>query len=1062
MSPSAHRDDSYEEIAELITTLHETEARLESLTHGEIDTVFDRTGRLFVLQRAQANLQRNTLMQQAAVLDALPAHVALLDAEGVIVSVNETWRAFAAANGMKDPARGVGRNYLTICDGAAGMDWQEAPLVSAGIRAVLRGETTSFSVEYPCHSPDQQRWFQVTATPLSSKASGAVVMHLDVTARRKAEEVLQESEERFSGAFEFAPIGVALVSPDGTRWLRVNRALSELFGYSEEEFQTRTVQELTHPDDVVKSLQNVERVVDGGARGYQLEKRYIHKNGQLIEALLSIALIRDGQGKPLYFVAHILDITARNRAEAELRLSNQRFLQIAENITDVFWVRSPDMQRVLYVSPAWERIWGRNVETLYGSPQEWSFFVAPEDRERTRAGFAELTAERATIDMEHRILRPDGEVRWVHVRGTQVRDDAGTLINIIGIVTDITDRKRAASELEIERARLVFAQQVAKVGNWEYDLDTSSVQWSKETYSIFETDPLGPVTFESVMAKVHPDDRAGLDEAFARSIERQSPGSFEHRIPFADGRTKFVEQRWQIAAGDDELLPNVLGTCQDITERKQSEIALRRSQQRLRDIIDGLGPSMFVGLLTPEGILLEVSRSPLEATGLKASDVIGRHFADCGWWTGMPGMQQQLREAIVRAARGEASRFDVMTHGLDGKFVDTDFSLEPMRDENGRVVFLIPSAVVITERKAAERALRQSQKMDAVGQLAAGVAHEFNNILQALMSMATFARIRGVSPEILKIAGEMEVQLRRGAKVTQQLLAASRHQELARTHIDVGAKIAMTHELLRRLIPENIRIAVENSAVPCSIEGDAGQLQQVLLNLAINARDAMPDGGTLTLRVVCSEEDVAIEVEDDGTGFDATAREHIFEPFFTTKEVGKGTGLGLAVVHGIVEQHGGRIEVRSQPGQGSLFRLIFPRIASAPVATAPIEPETDPDQASGRILLVEDEQAVREGLSLLLTMAGYEVVSVGGGEEALALPMTPVPDLLLSDVSLPGVGGPALAKMLRSRWPDLRVTLMTGNLQAATRHTAEEQGWEVLEKPFDIEVLSRHLKLAMG
>lgn len=933
MSSGIHPDHSTEEIAGLITTLHATLARLEAATHGEVDTVADESGRVFLLRRAQEGFQRSTLMQQAAVLDALPAHIALLDAGGSIVSVNETWRAFATANGMSDPSQGVGQNYLAVCDAAA-ESCEDARLVAAGIRAILQGDTAAFSIEYPCHSRGRQSWFGLTVTPLASRATGAVVMHLEVTSRRKAEEVLQESEERFSGAFEFAPIGVALVSPDGTRWLRANRVLSGLLGYSEEELQTLTVQELTHPDDIAMSTQNVGRAIDGGARTFQLEKRYIHRNGQIIDALLSISLIRDAEGQPLYFVSHILDVTERNRAEAELRLSNQRFVQLAKNINDVFWIRSPDMRRVLYVSPAWERIWGRGLETLHDSPQEWISFVAPEDRARVSAGFESLTGESATIDMEHRIIRPDGEVRWIHVRATQVRDDAGVLINIIGIVTDIT-------------------------------------------------------------------------------------------------------------------------------ERKQNEVALRESRQRLRDIIDGLGPSVFVGLLTPEGILIEINRSPLDATGMKPSDVIGRHFADCPWWNGMPEVQQQVRDAIGRAARGEASRFDVRSRGLAGKFIDTDFSLQPLCDENGRVAFLVPSSIVITERKQAEAALRHSQKMEAVGQLAAGVAHEFNNILQALMSMATITRIRGVSPEIVKIAGEMEVQLRRGARVTQQLLAASRHQELTRTHLDLVDRVATAHELLRRLIPENIRIVVESCAVPASMEGDAGQLQQVLLNLAINARDAMPDGGTLTLRAVCSGEEVALEVEDDGCGFDATAREHIFEPFFTTKDIGKGTGLGLAVVHGIVEQHGGRIEVRSHPGQGTLFRLIFPRIATVP-AVPDLIPETALPQASGRILLVEDEEGVREGLTLLLTMAGYEVVAVSGGEEALALPATPVPDLLLSDVSLPGVGGPALATLLRTRWPDLKVTLMTGNLEAATRRTAEEQGWDVLQKPFDIEVLSEHLEHMLG
>jgi two-component system cell cycle sensor histidine kinase/response regulator CckA len=560
---------------------------------------------------------------------------------------------------------------------------------------------------------------------------------------------------------------------------------------------------------------------------------------------------------------------------------------------------------------------------------------------------------------------------------------------------------------------------------------------------------------------IHPEDRAMMAETFSESMPQTGSSSAEHRILFPDGRVKFIEERWQVIFSATGTPLRAVGTCQDISERKLAETALRQSQRHLRDIIDGLGPSMFVGLLTPQGIILEVNRSPLEAVVADQAEIIGRHFAETDWWRDLPEVRQQLHEAIERAARGEPSRFDMRARGIAGKFIDIDFSLQPLHDEHGSVIFLVPSAIVITERKQAEDALRRSQKMEAVGQLAAGVAHEFNNILQTLMSMATITRIRAVSPEILRIANDMETQLRRGAKVTQQLLAASRHQELTRTPLDLDEHVATTRDLLRRLIPENIEITVETSREAAWIEADAGQLQQVLLNLAINARDAMPDGGFLTLRVLCTEKEVSLEVEDSGSGFDEEAREHLFEPFFTTKEVGKGTGLGLAVVYGIVEQHGGRIEARSQLGQGSVFRVSLPRVP--PVATAENLVKPRPvAAAAGRILLVEDEEGVREGLTVLLTLEGYDVTSVSRGEEAVALKDAPAPDMLLSDISLPGVDGLALATILCTRWPKLKVTLMTGYLEAPARNTAREHGWDVLRKPFDIDALCAHLALKLG
>jgi PAS domain S-box-containing protein len=744
-------------------------------------------------------------------------------------------------------------------------------------------------------------------------------------------------------------------------------------------------------------------------------------------------------------------------SEDELQRSIQNFHFLADHITDAFWIRSADMREVHYVSPAFERIWGRPVETLLANPESWVEFIHPDDRHRVHAHFLGLTGERTNLDIEYRIFRLDGVLRWIRVRGFQVRDDEGTLIRIIGIVTDITEQRRLAGELENERARLVAAQQVAKVGSWETDLRTMEVIWSLETHRIFETKPVeGSVTHQSFLQRVHPDDRAAVDAAFLRSLDVDAQCTVEHRLLFPDGRVKFVEQRWQIARDDAGVAVKAIGTCQDISERKGAELELRASQQQLRGIIDGLGPSMFVALLTPDGTLVDINRAPLEATGVRAADILGRPFAEMPWWTYSAEVQQQVRDSIARADHGEPSRYDVRALGYDGRFFDVDFSLQPLRDDDGRVAFLVASASVITERKQAEAALRQSHKLEAVGRLAAGVAHEFNNILQTLMAMATLARMRAVTPESMKIATDMEAQIRRGAAVTQQLLLSSRHQDLTRTTFDLRDQVAHARDLLRRLIPENIALVVDSTLERAPVEGDPGQIHQVLLNLVINARDAMPEGGTLTLRVKREGGEVLLEVEDDGVGLDEATREHLFEPFFTTKEQGKGTGLGLAVVYGIVDQHGGRIEVVSRPGSGTLFRVILPETDSRAMA-AELTSRVEPARANGRILLVEDEDGVREGLAALLETLGYDVVAVARGEEALALPASLMPDLLLSDVSLPGIGGPALAQRLRERWSNMRVTLMSGYIDNRTRDIAREENWFVLQKPFEFEQLEKQL-----
>ena len=307
------------------------------------------------------------------------------------------------------------------------------------------------AVQFETFYPPLGIWFDARGFP---SPQGLAVYFRDITAVRQAGEALRESEERFYGAFEHAPIGVALVSPEG-RWLKVNRALCELVGYSEAELLARTFQDITHPEDLEIDLENVRRMIAGDILSYQMEKRYVHARGHFVTVLLNVSLVRDRQGVPRYFISQIQDITERKQTEDALRESNEEFHQLADNITDAFWIRSPDMREVHYVSPAFERIWGRPAEHLYANPEQWADFIVPEDRERVLGVYAELMRDVPSVDIEYRIVRPhDGEIRWVRARGFQVRDAAGNLIRLTGIITDITEPQRAAEALRTSLVEL--------------------------------------------------------------------------------------------------------------------------------------------------------------------------------------------------------------------------------------------------------------------------------------------------------------------------------------------------------------------------------------------------------------------------------------------------------------------------------------------------------------------------------------------------------------------------------------------------------------------------------
>jgi two-component system cell cycle sensor histidine kinase/response regulator CckA len=406
--------------------------------------------------------------------------------------------------------------------------------------------------------------------------------------------------------------------------------------------------------------------------------------------------------------------------------------------------------------------------------------------------------------------------------------------------------------------------------------------------------------------------------------------------------------------------------------------------------------------------------------------------------------------------RGET---DLMS--LDGRVVSISLIILVHKRSDGTVEFVSTIARDITGHRLLEGQLRQAQKMEAVGQLAAGVAHEFNNLLQALMSMAEILRLRGGSAQSMKMGADMAAQISRGASLTQQLLLFSRDVPIQKADLDLCEQVQKASVLLRQLIPENIRIVVEISPERLFVQGDAGQIQQVLLNLAINARDAMLAGGTLTLRARSCGGEVSLEVDDTGDGMDDTTRAHLFEPFFSTKEPGKGTGLGLAVVHGIVVEHDGRIEVESHPREGSCFRIILPLTFSDGMPRP--EPVDDVEElvGGGHILFVEDEAAVREGIAVWLETIGYSVVAVASGEEAIAMPLEPAPDLLLTDVTLAGISGRALGELLCERWPSLKVVLMSGYFEEASRVHAGTQGWHFLQKPFGMTELAGHVREAL-
>lgn len=758
-------------------------------------------------------------------------------------------------------------------------------------------------------------------------------------------------------------------------------------------------------------------------------------------------------------------------------------------------------------------------------------------------------------------------------------------------------RRKSDAALRRSEAELIEAQRLAHLGSWRLDVGSSEVFWTAELYRMLGLDPtLPPPPYTEHHRLFTPKSWQSLRTSVQHTLETGEPYELELEMIRADGSNGWMRARGERIQDAQGAILGLRGVAQDITLRKQAAVALLQSQNRLRGIIDGIGPSMFVGLMTDKGVLIEANRSALAAARLNLEDVIGKPFEETYWWAYSPEVQEQLRAAISRAARGEASRYDVRVRTAENQLIDIDFSLQPLRDESGKVAFLIPSASVITERKRVEEELRwktafleaqvdssldgilvvdaqrkqilqnqrtldlwkippdlvrsqddaeqthfaakrakdpqrfaekvawlnshpdevsrdeielvdgtildrysspvrdkagkyygriwtfrdvtehrkleaqlyQSQKIESIGQLAGGIAHDFNNIIGAIMMQTEFTSMFANSPEKVR-AGlwEIKVAAERAANLTRQLLLFSRQQVMQAQQLDLNELVTGLANMLRRVIREDVSLELQLHSTPLLIQADAGMLEQVLVNLAVNARDAMPNGGQIIIKtaekvfgsdLLESNPEAApgryawLSVTDTGCGMPPEIQSHIFEPFFTTKELGKGTGLGLATVFGIVKQHHGWLRVDSEVGKGTGFQIFLP-VSAGPVQASLIAPsKPKPCGGTEAILLAEDSPIVRRLTRTVLEGSGYEVVEAADGvaaELAWSQHQGKVA-LLLTDLIMPGgLGGRELAARLQRKNPTLKVLFTSGySPEIAGRQLKLDAKQMFLQKPF--------------
>ena len=696
--------------------------------------------------------------------------------------------------------------------------------------------------------------------------------------------------------------------------------------------------------------------------------------------------------------------------------------------------------------------------------------------ERSERLFADGVAQSET----RRLRRSDGSAVQVRIHRALLRDADGRDAGLVGTMLDMSAEQEAMSALrnseELYRGLYESASDaifLLEDGRFIDCNPASLVLYGHERHDLIGRSPW------EVSPERQPDGRLSSEksaELIGKAL-RRGRHHFEWVHRRKDGEDFDAEVSLTPIRRDERL--QVLAIVHDITPRKRAEAALKASEELNRGMVQHAPIGvMYVAL---DGTLVYANPAMERMLGQpegQSVPLFGRNVSE-----DPQAREHGIPEILERVRTGEVVRNVETDYGTaHGKRVQLLTHIAPHFNADGQVIGSVFMCQDVSELRRLESQLRHAQKMEAVGTLAGGVAHDFNNLLTGITGNCELALQHLDRPEeARRLLGEVVGISRRAGELTRRLLAFSRRQDLAPRPVLLNRLIDELRRMLRRLIGEQVELLWEPAPNLDLIVADPGQVEQAIINLAVNARDAMPDGGCLTLRTsnrtLDAEEAaalggilpgpvVALEVADTGVGMDEDLQGRIFEPFFTTKEAGRGTGLGLSMVYAILEQCRGAVGVRSRSGEGSRFELVFPSAGPAPVAEAP-RPARSVEllRGSEHVLVVEDEDAVRELTVRLLTHCGYTVTAAADGQQALqaAKRMEKPVDLVLSDVIMPGLSGPALVKRLREMWPDVRVLFCSGYTDGElSRHDLSLSGTvDLLSKPFSLESLTRRVRQAI-
>ncbi len=1163
-------------------------------------------------------------------IDALPSYIAVLDDSGLIIAANKSWRRFGG-DGTGLRLAHEGQNYLAICDRSAAAGDDISAAIASGIRRLLAGIDSEFEAEYPARGPAGKSWYRLRVTRFEVPGPvRLVVAHEDITGRKLAEEGLRDRNRLLELAEQMSSTGHWRFEL-ATSSLRWSSEIYRIYGRSPEDYvpDLKSALAAYHPEDRETFTAVATEAIRTG-KGFTLDLRLFRSDGQLraVEVMAGCETGEDGRVVALFGVFR--DISDRKKIEerladvnvelerrvaaqtAELSAREAYLRGILDNVAEIVMTIDAD-HRIESFNPAAERAFGYEAAEVIGRGVDMLSDGSGPQPDRGISRFLTPAAGGSgTLETRELVTRrKDGVPMPVEL--TVAEMEIGGRRRFIAAMRDITERKGVERELQ-ERATLLHrAQDLAGIGHWNWRRERQTGEWhtgmaySRSVSALFGVEPAElAVDDDTYIARfVHPEDREALAIAFRdHKARRRERRPLEYRIVRPDGSVRHIREVTEYVPPEDEDPGEVLGTIQDITERKQAELALRASEARLRAIFDHA--PVTISLRDIDGRYVMVNRRFQEIFGLPEEEIIGRRpqqfyparfideiaraieqvrrtkstviseegaptifgerrylttrfpiIDDIGTLSGIgsisvdvteqraaeaalrdsaarlraiyesepecvalladdgtlieinpaglammeaadasailghkvetmvePAYQDRFRALVARIFAGESGSLLFELIGLAGTRRWMEMNAVPLRNPEGAIVSMLSITRDVTSQHVIEDQLRQAQKMEAVGQLTGGIAHDFNNLLGVIVGNLDLLSLKLARQSTERRLVERAVAAaERGGALTQRLLAFARRQALLPQQLNPGVLVTEVAQLLRRTMGERIEleVAIDPDLWDCYV--DPGQLETALVNLAINARDAMPEGGIMTItagnvRVGGGEPEgrpaspspgtdteaeryVVISVADTGQGMDESVRARAFEPFFTTKGVGRGSGLGLSMVYGFVEQSGGYVRLDSAVGCGTSVSLYLKASAAAkpPPPPALARPAA---RGTGQLVLgVEDDDERRRFAVDALHRLGYRTIPATDGAAAMsALRAHPDIVVLFTDIILPGaIDGFALAARAREERPDIQV-LYTSGFADSDKLPPELLAREVelLPKPYRIADLGQRLE----